>query len=322
MRRFLLLTLCAAFASTAASAQQYPNQPIRFVNGFAAGGATDVTFRTLSEELRTILGQAVVNENKPGANGLIAMEEVSKAKPDGYTFLILNSSGSSAMLLMKDKTNLEIDKKFVVVSPATVGPPTVIAAVKELPAATFPELVSYAKANPGKVRYASSGAQTGPHLDMVVLSKRAGVDMVHLPQKGAGGILTALSNRDGHIGMITMATIAGQVKGGDLKVLATANPTRLKNLPDVPTLTELGYPGVGNLLWHALYAPIGTPPEVLDTMFNAIQKGLQSDRMKDLYERTELAPKVLKTRAEAEEWAKTNLDDFKKVIAEVGADAK
>ena len=197
-----------------------------------------------------------------------------------------------------------------------------IAAVKELPAANFQEFVSHAKANPGKVRYASSGAQTGPHFDMVMLSKRAGVELVHLPQKGAGGILTALGNRDAHIGMITMATIAGQVKGGDLKVLATASPVRLKNLPDVPTLTELGFPDVGNLLWHALYAPVGTPPEVLDTMFNAIQKALKSERMTELYQRTELAPKELKSRAEAQAWAVTNLDSFKKVIAEVGADAK
>lgn len=324
MRRFLLLTVFALLATTAAQAQQYPSGPIRIIVGFAPGGATDVTFRSIAEDLRANLGQVVIIENKAGASGLIAIEDVLKSKPDGYTLLGHNSTSGSAMLVMreKDKTALDTDKRLVVVAPVTAGPPTVIAAVKELPAATIPELVAHAKANPGKVRYASSGAQGGPHLDMVMLSKRAGIDMIHLPQRGAGGILTALSNRDAHIGMITMATIAGQVQAGDLKVLAVASSSRLKNLPNVPTLIEAGFPDVGNLLWHALYAHADTPPAVIEAVFNAVQKSLTSERMQEVYRRTELAPLAMKSHADAVAWGKTNLESFKRVIAEVGTDAK
>lgn len=322
MARLLVIAVACWLLSGAASAQHYPNQPIRFVNGFAAGGATDVTFRTLSEDLRQLLGVSIINENKPGANGLIAQEEVSKAKPDGYTFLVHNSSAASAAMLMKDKTGFDPEQKFVVVSPATFGPPGVIAVVKELPVSTFQEFVAYCKANPSKVRFASSGAQTGPHYAMVQLSRRAGIEMVHLPQKGAGAVLTALNNRDAHLGSVTMATIAGQVRSGDLKVLAVMNPTRLKNLPAVPTLTELGYPDDVNLLWHALYAPLGTPEPVLEIMFNAIQKGLRSERMKELYERVELTPATMASRAEARAWAASSLDGFKRVVDEVGRDIK
>lgn len=324
MRRFIALAVSAASALLAAqpaSAQQYPSQPIRFINGFAAGGATDVAFRTLSEDLRVILGQSVINENKAGANGRIAQEEVARAKPDGYTFLVHNSSAASAALLSKDKSGFDPEKMLVVVSPATGGPWGVLAAVKELPANTFQEFVAHAKANPGKLRYASSGAQTGPHFDMVMLMRRAGIDLIHLPQRGAGAVLTALNNRDAHVGMATMATLQAQVQGGDLKVLAALGTQRVATLPNVPTLPELGFP-TGNPLWHALYAPLGTPQPILDTMFNAIQKSLKSERMIELYKRTEMWPIELKTHADAMAWSSTALDGFKKVIAEVGENPK
>lgn len=323
--RFAQMAACALLCTTAqATAQQYPTGPIRIVIGFAPGGATDVVFRVLAEELRTVLGQPVLVENKAGASGLIALEDVLQAKPDGHTLLGHNSTSGSALLVMKekDKNALDPEKRLTVVSPVAAGPPTVIAAVKELPAANVADLIAHAKANPGKVRFASSGAQGGPHLDMVMLSKRAGIEMVHLPQRGAGGILTALSNRDAHIGMVTMATISGQVQNGDLKVLAVASPTRLNNLLNVPTLKEAGFPDVGNLLWHAFYAHSETPPAVIDTIFKATQKALKSERMQDLYKRTELAPLEMRDRAAALTWATSNLDTFKRVIAEVGTDAK
>ncbi len=321
IRRLLLLAFGALLAATSAIAQPYPSQPIRFVNGFAAGGATDVAFRTLAEDLRIILGQSVINENKAGANGRIAQEEVARAKPDGYTFLVHNSSAASAAILTKDKSGFDPEKMFVVVSPATGGPWGVLAAVKELPAATFQEFVAYAKANPNKLRYASSGALTGPHFDMVLLMKRAGIELVHLPQRGAGGTLTALNNRDAHVGTATMATLTAQVQSGDLKVLAALGPQRVQSLPEVPTLPELGFP-TGNPLWHALYAPLGTPQPILDTMFNAIQKALKSERMQELYKRSEMWPIELKSHAEAQEWSRTSLDNFRKVIAEVGENPK
>ena len=322
MKRAFVFLIGLMAASASALAQAYPSQPIRFINGLAPGGATDVVFRTVAESLRDVLGQSVINENKPGANGLIALEQVSQAKPDGYTFMVVASTVASGMLTMKDKGAVDINEKLDLVAPVAGGPRTVIAAVKSMPD-TFLEFVAKAKAAPGSIRYASSGAGAGPHLEMVLLAKRAGIEMVHLPQKGGGAIVPALANGDAHLGMITMASIAGQVKGGDLKVLAVLSNSRLKNLPDVPTLTELGYPEFATRpLWHAMFAPKGTPEPIMQVMFDAIQKAIASDRMKELYERTEIWPQPLKTRAEAVAWSKTSLDAFKTLIAEVGIDPK
>ncbi len=326
MRRLLNLGIGLAFglvvASASAHAQTYPSQPIRFINGLAPGGATDVVFRTIAESLRESLGQSVVNENKPGANGLIALEQVAQSKPDGYTFMVISSTVASGLLTMKDKGAVDIFERLAFVAPVAGGPATVIAAVKSMPD-TFKEFVAKAKAAPGTMRYASSGAGAGPHLEMVLLSKRAGIEMVHLPQKGAGAMLPALANGDAHVGMITMASIAGQVKSGELKALAVLAPQRLKNWPNVPTLTELGYPEFETRpLWHAMLAPKGTPEPIMQQMFDAVQKALVTDRMKELYQRTELWPLPLKSRAESVAWSKTSLDSFKKLIAEVGTAVK
>lgn len=322
MFRIVALLFGLVAASSAVLAQAYPSQPIRFVNGLAPGGATDVVFRTLAESLKDQFGQSVVNENKPGANGLIALEQVAQSKPDGYTFMVISSTVASGLLTMKEKGAVDIFERLDFVVPVAGGPSTVIAAVKSMPD-TFKEFVAKAKAAPGSVRYASSGAGAGPHLEMVLLSKRAGIEMVHLPQKGAGAMLPALANGDAHVGMITMASIAGQVKSGELKVLAVLAPQRLKNWPNIPTLTELGYPEFETRpLWHAMLAPKGTPEPIMQTMFDAVQKALVSDRMKELYERTEVWPLPIKTRADAMAWSKTSLVSFKKLIDEVGADPK
>ncbi len=324
-RRTVLAGIGASAGGLAAPAWAqvaYPNQPIRIVNGFAAGGATDIIMRTLGEDLRQIIGQSVVIENKPGANGQIALEEVARAKPDGYTLLLGNSSGASSNIIRKDKITIDPDKAYTIITPLAEGPPTLLCAVKELPVNNFTELVAYGKANPGKLRYASPGAQTGPHLDMFMLGKRTQVNMVHLPQKGGGGIVTALSNRDANIALINTAAIASQIKAGDVKVLATTWPKRLGIYPDVPTLAELGYPDVGNGLWHALYAPAGTPPEILDKLFDAIQKSMKAERATDLWKKTETTPTFMKNRAESAVWLKANMERFIKLIDEIGAEAK
>jgi tripartite-type tricarboxylate transporter receptor subunit TctC len=312
----------AAAAGPAWAQGAFPSQPIRIVNGFPPGGATDIIMRTLGEDLRAIIGQSVVIENKAGANGQIALEEVARAKPDGYTILLGNSSGASSNVIRKDKLTIDPDKAMTIITPLAEGPPTLLVIVKDLPVKDFKELVAYGKANPGKLRYATPGAQTGPHLDMFNLSKKTSIGAVHIPQKGGGGIVTALSNRDANMAFINTAAIATQVKAGDVKVVATTTNKRLGIYPDVPTLTELGYPDVGNGLWHALYAPTGTPPDVLDKIFDAVQKSMKTDRAKDLWQRTETTPTFMKDRTESAVWLKQNMERFIKLVAELGAEAK
>lgn len=324
-RRSVLYGLSASAAAWAApvyAQSAYPSQPIRIVNGFPAGGATDIIMRTMAEDLRTILGQAVVIENKGGANGQIAMEEVARARPDGYTLFLSNSSGASSNIIRKDKLSFDPDKMFTVISPIGDGPPTLLCVVKDLPVKDFKELLEYGRANPGKLRYASPGAQTGPHLDMFYMGKRTNMQMVHLPQKGGGGIVTALSNRDANLALINTAAIATQVKNGDVRPIATLSRKRLAIYPDLPTLAELGYDDVGSGLWHVLWAPAEVPPEILDKLFNAVQEAMKSERMKDLYKRTETDPVLLKSRAESATWFNTNIERFVKLINAVGAEAK
>ena len=250
------------------------------------------------------------------------MRTAAQSKPDGYTLFIGASTVASSAIIRRDKLGFDMDEKLSIISPIGDGPPTLLVVVKELPVNSFKELVEYGKANPGKLRYASPGAQTGPHLDMYYLGKRTGMQMVHLPQKGGGGIVSALSNRDANVALINTAAIATQVKSGDVRALASLTPKRLNIYPNVPTLAELGVGDVGTGLWHALYAPTATPAEIQDKLFDAIQTAMKSERMADLYRRSEAESVPLSSRAESKIWLKTNMERFIKLIKEVGAEAK
>jgi tripartite-type tricarboxylate transporter receptor subunit TctC len=234
---------------------KFPSQPIRIINAFAAGGATDITLRTAAEELRDILGVNVVVENKPGANGIIAMEDVARRTADGYTLLGGPSSMTSALLTMKDKLSFKFDESFTMISPVGEGPPSMILVRKELGIKDWKSLVAYSKANPGKIRYASPGALTGPHMDMILVADRAKVDWVHLPQRGGGGILKALTNGDANIALLNVAVAAPLLKSGEVFPVVSTFDKRLKNYPDVPTRHEVGINDVGNTQGHAVWAP-------------------------------------------------------------------
>jgi tripartite-type tricarboxylate transporter receptor subunit TctC len=315
-RPLLVLFALAVGAGTAFAQDRWPSQPIRIVNAFAAGGATDITLRTAAEELRDILGVNVVVENKPGANGIIAMEEVSRRPADGYTLLGGPSSMSSGLLTMKQKLSFEFDDKFTIVSPVGEGPPSMILVRKELGIKDWKAFVAYSKANPGQIRYASPGALTGPHLDMLLLANRLGVDWVHLPQKGGGGILKALSNADANIGLLNVAVGTPLIKSGDVFPVVTTFKKRIQNYPDVPSLEEVGIQGVGNTLWHAIWAPAGTPPDVMKKLFEAVQKSMKGERMKALFAKNEMWGPELNSVEESKAWFNHAMKDFIKAAEE------
>jgi tripartite-type tricarboxylate transporter receptor subunit TctC len=315
-RPLLVLFALAVGVGTAFAQDKWPSQPIRIVNAFAAGGATDITLRTAAEELRDILGVNVVVENKPGANGIIAMEEVSRKAADGYTLLGGPSSMSSGLLTMKQKLSFEFDDKFTIVSPVGEGPPSMILVRKELGIKDWNAFVAYSKANPGKIRYASPGALTGPHIDMMLLANRLGVDWVHLPQKGGGGILKALSNADANIGLLNVAVGTPLIKSGDVFPVVTTFKKRIANYPDVPSLEEVGINGVGNTLWHAIWAPAGTPPDVMKKLFEAVQKAMKGERMKALFAKNEMWGPELASVAESKAWFNHAMKDFIKAAEE------
>ena len=311
MKRSLLALLALAASVSAGLAQdKFPSQPIRIINAFAPGGATDITLRTAAEELRDILGVNVVVENKPGANGIIAMEDVSRKRADGYTLLGGPSSMTSGLLSMKQKLSFEFEDKFTIVSPVGEGPPSMILVRKELGLKDWKSFVAYSKANPGKIRYASPGALTGPHFDMVLVADRLKVDWVHLPQKGGGGILKALTNADANIALLNVAVGAALIKSGEVFPVVATSKSRLKNYPDVPTLEEVGIRDVGNTLWHAIWAPAGTPPAVMKTLFEGVQKAMKGPKMQALFDKAEMWGPELESVEASKAWYDNAMKSF------------
>ena len=187
---------------------------------------------------------------------------------------------------------------------------------KELDIKDWKSFVAYSKANPGKIRYASPGALTGPHLDMMLLANRLGVDWTHMPQKGGGGILKALSNADANIGLLNIAVGAPLLKSGEVFGVVTTAKERVKSYPDVPTLEDVGIKGIGNTLFHAIWAPAGTPPAVMNTLFEAIQKAMLGERMKALFAKAEMWGPKLKSVDESKAWFDGAMKDFIKTADE------
>ncbi len=313
-----LVSTTLVLVGSAAAQGTFPSQPIRIINAFPPGGGTDLVVRVVAEEMRNIIGQAVIVENKPGANTVIALEEVGKSKPDGYTMFASNSTGTSALLLMRDKLSFDPDKQLVMVAPLADGPPSMYVANKSAPFNTFEEMVSYAKANPGKVRYASPGTNSAPHLDVVLLAKKLNIDLVHIPQKGAGPMVAAVTNSDAHFGSINIGSAGAQLKSGEFKGLAVNFPKRLWDYPSVPTMTELGHPENGTVLWHALWVHADTPKDIQDKLFDAAQKALKSAKVQDLYSKSEIIAAELKGRADIAGWEKPRVERLRKQAVEAG----
>ena len=288
-RLAVALALGAAFAAHAAqpsvetrstsSGQAYPSRPVRVLVPFAPGGATDIIARVLEPTLSKRLGQQVVVDNRSGAAGNIAVELVAQAQADGYTLLVGNISTNSInphLFAGRMKVNALMD-----LAPITklVAIPNFILGSPKLPAQTLKDALAYAKARPGQLNYqAPLGSYS--HLDMLALTAAAGVNMVHLPSKGAGETLAAFLRGDVHISESNVASNIGAVKAGQIKAYAVTSEQRLADLPDVPTMAEAGFPGHGSLNWNGLFAPRATPRPIVEKLHaNAVagMKELDTD---------------------------------------------
>ena len=248
--------------------QTYPVRPIRLLIPFAPGGATDIIARVLEPNLSKRLGQAIVVDNRSGAAGNIAVELVAQAQPDGYTLLVGNISTNSINPLLfagKIKANALKDLQPIT---KLVAIPNFILGSPKLPATTLKDALAYAKARPGQLNYqAPLGSYS--HLDMLALTAAAGVKMVHLPSKGAGETLAAFLRGDIHMSESNVASNIGAVKAGQLKAFAVTSEQRLPDLPDVPTMAEAGFPGLGSLNWNGLFAPAKTPRPIVTKLHAA-----------------------------------------------------
>src|SRR5262245_11090922 len=289
MRKFgLVVAAIFAIACSAVSAQaqdKYPSKPIKIILAYGPGSATDIVTRIVCEPLRQILGQSCVVENKPGAFGILAIEEMARARPDGYTLQVGNvSTNAITPVLFKDKLTINYEKDVVAVSRLADLPTFMMVTTRDFPPKTVAEFVAYAKQRPGKLKYASPGAGSFPHYDTEIFSRRAGIEMVAIHIKaGPPGYIADMGKGDIQMAFMNVATSAPQIKAGTMRALAVLTEKRLPDYPDVPTLAEAGYPGVGTTLWAGLFAPAGTPRDVQETLQKAVVQALNSQFVLDAY---------------------------------------
>ncbi len=268
-----IVATCALVAATSATAQAWPDKPLRFIMSAPAGSSIDVLGRTIADKLKDRLGQPVVVENKPAAGGTVATDEVAKAAPDGYT-MVLAFNGPLAITPLLRKVPYDVAKDLAPVI-ITSSQPNVLAVNAQLPVKDVKALVAYAKANPGKVNYASVGPGSSSHLNGELLKSLAGIDIVHVPFNGSPPAV--LSTVQGETQMIfaVMQPLQPQIQAGKLRALAVTSAKRFPLLPDLPTIAESGYPTFDALAWNGVVVPAGTPAPViarLNAEINAILK--------------------------------------------------
>ena len=273
--KFFLLAFAAMISSGIALAD-YPEKSIRLVVPFATGGTSEIVARSVASSLSTSLGQSVYVDNKPGGAGNIAMEEVKRANPDGYT-LMLGHVGTLAVnpALFGKKLPYDPNKDFAPVT-LVAKVPNVIAVSEKSQYKTLADLVADAKKNPGKINYGSAGNGSAGHLAMEYFSSEAGIDLVHVPYKGSGPMLTDLIGGQIQATFNGLPSLMGQIKGGTLRPLAVGSADRSKVLPNVPTLSESGYKGFETSQWYGIIVPAGTPQPVIDKLQKEIAKSLKS----------------------------------------------
>ena len=278
---FLLGVSAFALAAIAgAQAPAYPTKPIRLVVPFPAGGATDILAREVAKHLTDAWGQSVVVDNRPGAGGNIGSELVAKAAPDGYT-LEMGTVGTHAInASLYSKMPYDHVKDFVPVI-LVAGVPNVLEVNPALPVNSVQELIAYAKANPGKLNFASSGSGTSIHLSGELFKVMAGVQMTHVPYKGSAPALQDLIGGQVQLMFDNLPPSLPQIKAGKLRALAVTSAGRAPALPDTPTVAEAGLPGFEASSWFGVLAPAGTPPEIVNKLNAEIAKWLASPGAKE-----------------------------------------
>jgi tripartite-type tricarboxylate transporter receptor subunit TctC len=298
--------------------QAYPNKPIRLVVPFAPGGGSDAIARPLIEKLSSVLGQNVIIENRGGANGNIGAEVVAQATADGYTLLFANASLPISASLYK-KLAFDVLKDFTPVSLVSVSP-SVLVVNPGVPAASVQELVALAKSQPGKLNYATAGAGSTMHLAAELFNSMAGVQMVHVPFKGAGPAISDVMAGHVQLLFVNIPPVAGQIKAGTLRPLAVTTPKRSSALPDVPTLDESGLKGYDSTTWYGLMGPAGLPPEIVERLNKAIAETVRTPAIQERLRAVGSEPET-NSPQEFREFLKDNIESWAKVVKASGASA-
>jgi tripartite-type tricarboxylate transporter receptor subunit TctC len=316
---FVLCVLLSASAKAQSPRDAYPDRPIRIVVPFAPGGTTDIVARALSEELRKSLGQPIVIENKPGADGIIAIQELLRSGADGYTLMLGNvATNAVGPLVHAGSLPFDYERDVVAVMRLVDIANILVATTRNFPPQTLSELISYAKEHPGKVNYGTPGVGNYVHYDMALFASRAGgLKMMAVPNKaGASGLVNDLLVGTVQVSLVNAATAAGSIKAGTLRPLAVANYTRLSDLPDVPTLREAGFPGVGTIAWQGLFAHAGVPRPVLEKLRKAAAQALDTPAVRHVLEQQSFNIVPTHSLEEAQSWLADELRNWRRTIQE------
>ena len=314
-RRFAALSLGAlaapGLAHPARAQANWPDKPITMIVPAPPGGGTDIVARLYADLLSQELGQQVIVDNKGGGNGNVGTAIVARAKPDGYTLLMQYSAYHSANPALIKDLNWKPDE-FTGVAMGAIGPHVIVVA-KKVPVTDLKGFIAYARANPGKLNYASVGQGSVPHLGGVLLNKAAGMDLTHVPYKGSGPATADLVAGQVELMVVTPPSVSGHIRSGAVKALALASDQRLPAFPYIPTTAEAGLAGFKLDGWFALFAPAGTPQPIVDRLNAAMRKIARMDVTK---ERANQLGMVLKdwTPAEMDAFARSEVAAWGKVI--------
>jgi len=269
-----LFLLCFFFTQESAFSQAWPTRPVRLVVGFAPGGAADFVSRAFQEPLGRALGQPIVVENRPGAGSSIAAEHVAKSAADGYTLLIASPSSILVNPLISPKAGFQPLKDLAPISKVSSSP-LILSVNPAVSASSVRELIEYAKRNPGKLNFATSGNGSAPHLAAVLFLRLAGIDMVHVPYKGGGPAVQSVLAGDTQLSFATPPSVLPLVQAGRLRALATTSRAATPLIPGVPGMGEAGLPDYEISFWYGFFVPGGTPPEVISKLFEATSQVLR-----------------------------------------------
>lgn len=286
-RRGTLLAMAAAVviaAGVAQAAEWVPQKPIRLVVPYGPGGSSDIIARVMASEMSKGLGQQVVVENKPGASGVVAMQDVARSDPDGYTIVLGHVGTLAVNPSMLSSIPYDTDKDFVPIT-LIAKVPVVFVIHSDVPAKNFKEFIALAKSEPGKLSYGSAGNGSAGHLAFEQLKLVTQTDILHIPYKGTGAQLTDLLGHRTDAASAGLPPFLPHLKSGKLIALAVGSAERLPLIPDVPTVVEEGYPGFESSQWFGFLAPAGTPQEAIDRLqseaVNALKTNSVSERLKE-----------------------------------------
>jgi tripartite-type tricarboxylate transporter receptor subunit TctC len=316
-RRFALaLALACAALAGPAVAQDYPSRPVKIIVPFATGGPADVYARFLGARLQEALGQPFVIDNRPGAGAVTGTEAAAKAAPDGYTLLLMSNAHTVNETLIPNKPYALL-RDFVPVAPINYSD-LVLVVNPSVPVSSLQELLALAKAQPGKLNYASSGPGTPYHMAGELFKSMAGVDIVHVPYKESSGARTGVLGGQVEMMFDAVTTMSEQAKAGKVKALATSGKTRSSVMPNVPTVSEAGVPGYEAVIWLGVMAPKGTPPAIVNRLNAEITKIVNKPEVRAEWAKQGAVPMTLSP----DEFARYTADDivkWEKVVRLSGA---